>query len=1087
MTEKPSYEELEQRIRELETAESARKQAEKALRKSSQRLQKVFDAQPDAILVLNAEVPARIVECNRSVFDVFGYEMNELVGEGADILHVDETHLKHFQKILKTAMEKKGFLDKLEYIMKRKDGTVFPSEHTVMELTSDEGGRIGWVSIVRDLTERKRSEKALMESEERSRLLSDVTMEGILIHKQGIAQDVNLSLSRLLGYNREELLGKNFLEFVYPEDLKIVEENIVKDYAHPYETRGVKKGGDIFWAEVEARNFIARDDKLRVAAVRDITERKKTENALLESERKYRLTFDASPDAVNINRLKDGLYVDINDGFSRLTGFTREDVIGKTSFEINIWHDPKDRKELVKVLQKNGFYDNLEAKFRRKDGSLTTALMSARIIYLENVPHIISITRDISDRKEVEEALRERERQYNAIVENSGDYIMRYDQDHRHVYANRLAIEATGLSQEEYLGKTHREMGFPEHLCKLWENAIDDVFATGEERKVEFDVELDQGMMTLELQLNPEFDAEGRVHSVIGVSRDVTERKKAQREDRLNKARLEIIHEIAMLKGAAEREICDLTLEKMLDLSDSEIGFLGFMTEDEKVMRIHAWSSSAMGDCAIHDKPIEFFIEQSGLWGESVRQRKPMIVNSYDEPHPAKRGYPEGHVQVSRFMTVPVFDANCIVAVAAVGNKINPYNETDLRQLDLLMDSMWEHVRTRRIEQEKESLSIQLQRAQKIEAIGTLAGGIAHDFNNILSAIIGFTELVEADLPEDSRKKEDLQEVLKASDRAKNLVKQILTFSRQGEKEIKPLRLDLIVNEALKMIRSSLPTSIEIRQSIKSNVPTVLADPTQVHQVIMNLCTNAAQALQDEHGTVEVFLDEIRIERNRLMRQGNLKPGRYVRLRVLDTGKGIPLEVQDKVFEPYFTTKKEGQGTGLGLSVVYGIVQECGGGIDLDSEIGKGTAFTVYFPVAASEETEPVGVHQAPLPKGWEHILFVDDEKPIAQFGKQYLEQLGYRVTTRQSAMDALELFRDSPERFDLVVTDLTMPNMTGDRLAVELFRIRPDIPIILCTGYSTRITEREARALGIQAFVMKPLTQHELARTVRRVLDEDQ
>lgn len=383
------------------------------------------------------------------------------------------------------------------------------------------------------------------------------------------------------------------------------------------------------------------------------------------------------------------------------------------------------------------------------------------------------------------------------------------------------------------------------------------------------------------------------------------------------------------------------------------------------------------------------------------------------------------------------------------------------------------------------NLERRLVQAQKMEAIGTLAGGIAHDFNNILSAMIGFTEIVEEDLPEGSRNREDLGEVITACNRARDLVKQILQFSRQGEQEVKPLRLDLIVNETLKMLRSSLPTSIEIRQSIAPNPPAVVANHTQAHQIIMNLCTNAAQAIEDEHGVIEVVLDDVQLDKDSAAGVGDLKPGRYVRLKVRDSGTGISGEIRERIFEPYFTTKKAGEGTGLGLSVVYGIVKEYGGDISVESPEGGGTTFTIYFPTSSGIETDQVTAGQEALPLGRERILFVDDEPPIAKLGEQHLKRLGYRVTTRQSSREALELFQADPRQFDLVVTDLTMPHMTGDELALEILNIRPDIPIIMCTGYSKRLSEKQAMEIGIQAFVMKPLAQHELANTIRRVLDE--
>jgi PAS domain S-box-containing protein len=387
---------------------------------------------------------------------------------------------------------------------------------------------------------------------------------------------------------------------------------------------------------------------------------------------------------------------------------------------------------------------------------------------------------------------------------------------------------------------------------------------------------------------------------------------------------------------------------------------------------------------------------------------------------------------------------------------------------------------------EKESLRIQaqLQQAQKMEAIGTLAGGIAHDFNNILSAVIGYTEIVLADVPEDTSQHRNLREVLKAGSRARDLVKQILTFSRQTEQELKPVQIHQIVGEALKLLRASLPTTVTIAQNIQSD-STVLADPTQIHQVIMNLCTNAAHALRSKSGHLEVELSDLSLGRSFTDQHPYLSPGVYIKLRISDTGHGMEKGILDRIFDPFFTTKEPGEGTGMGLAVVMGIIKSHGGVITVDSEIGKGSTFNIFLPVIQHDIEQEVRT-EAPIPTGDERILFIDDEKTLVDLGRQILQRLGYEVTIRTSSVEALELFMEQPDRFDLVITDMTMPNMTGDELAGKLMNIRADIPVILCTGYSERIAKERAHELGIKEFILKPIVMRELAKTVRNVLDKN-
>ena len=364
-----------------------------------------------------------------------------------------------------------------------------------------------------------------------------------------------------------------------------------------------------------------------------------------------------------------------------------------------------------------------------------------------------------------------------------------------------------------------------------------------------------------------------------------------------------------------------------------------------------------------------------------------------------------------------------------------------------------------------------------------LAGGIAHDFNNILAAIIGYTELSKMKVPEGSDVFLHLNEVFKAGNRAKDLVQQILTFSRQTEQELKPVQVSIIIKEALRLLRASLPATIEIHQKVNSD-SLVMGDPTQIHQVLMNLCTNAGYAMREKGGILDVSLENIELDPNFTATHPDLEPGSYLFLTVSDTGDGMTSEVLEKIFDPFFTTKEKSGGTGMGLSVVHGIVKSYGGKIYAHSKPEKGSRFEVFLPIIESMIETQIKAEK-PIPRGTECILFIDDEHPLVDMGKLQLESLGYDVITRTSSKEALELFKVRYEKFDLVITDMTMPHMTGDQLAKELMEIRPDIPVILCTGFSARISREKAKKIGIRDFVMKPLVIRDLANTVRKVLDE--
>ncbi len=389
-----------------------------------------------------------------------------------------------------------------------------------------------------------------------------------------------------------------------------------------------------------------------------------------------------------------------------------------------------------------------------------------------------------------------------------------------------------------------------------------------------------------------------------------------------------------------------------------------------------------------------------------------------------------------------------------------------------------------RVEEEKRNLETQLRHAQKLEAIGALAGGIAHDFNNILSPIIGYTEMALDDIPESAPSRSDLGQVLTAASRAKDLIKQILSFSHLGEeKELKPLDLSLIVKEVMKLLYASLPSSIGIKQSIHK--ATVLADAGQIHQVIVNLCTNAAHAM-GEKGTLEVSLEEVSLSFQDIaaLAYVGIEPGLYARLSVKDTGHGMDADTMGRIFEPYYTTKEVDKGTGLGLAVVHGIVKRHGGEIRVQSELGKGSVFDVFLPLVEIEAGCESCDSQV-LPGGSERILLVDDEPAITKMGARMLEKLGYRVTAKNSPKEALDLFRSHPDQFDLIITDYTMPQMVGTELARRCMMVRAGIPIIILTGHDDRLRRDVSEEPGAKAAAMKPLDRRQLARLVRDVLNE--
>lgn len=771
--------------------------------------------------------------------------------------------------------------------------------------------------------------------------------------------------------------------------------------------------------------------------------RKQAEAALLKCERELRAIVRNITDALYVHDFE-GRLLDCNEAACRMTGYSREELVGHTLAKL----ESRD-SDLMSEYMKRLMHDDhilFEDTHVRKDGSLLPVEIRAKVVSRDGNGVIHRFVRDITDRKLAEEGLRETNRLLEGILDGIPDIIGIQNPDHTIVRYNKAGYEALGMTHKEVAGRPCFSLLGRTTICANCATLL--ALKSKKLQTVEqFVPELGRHLLC---RSNPILDDTGEVHLIIEQLQDITELKRAEK---------------ALMESYAKNQEEQNFNRLLLDTSPAFIVAIGM---DGKTIMMNKALLEAVEYTSEEIKNTDYL---TTFVSEEDREA---VAKVFQEIMYEGKGTKSLNRIISR--------SGKTFLVEWHGRTVGGEGANS----DVFVGVGIDITERKQMEEEREKLAAQLLQSQKRESIGVLAGGIAHDFNNILSAIIGFAEIAGIDLPEGSRNAEYLAKALKATDRAKDLVKQILTFSRQSETEVRPLRLEPTVMDALRMLRSSIPTSIEIHQSADPDLPAVMADPTHVYQIVMNLCTNAAHAIEDEHGVIEIALDEFRVNSRGSSQTGELSPGRYVRVKISDTGTGMPPDVQERIFDPYFTTKKVGEGTGLGLSVVYGIVKEYRGGIYVESELGKGTSFTVLLPVAEDlEYPETTATRQALLPFGREHILFVDDEPMIIDLGKTNLERLGYKVTTRQSSMEALELFRNNPQRFDLVVTDMTMPHLTGDELAKKMLLIRPDLPIILCTGYSKRISEKKAKTMGIRAFVMKPLSQYELANTVRQVLDE--
>jgi signal transduction histidine kinase/ActR/RegA family two-component response regulator len=422
--------------------------------------------------------------------------------------------------------------------------------------------------------------------------------------------------------------------------------------------------------------------------------------------------------------------------------------------------------------------------------------------------------------------------------------------------------------------------------------------------------------------------------------------------------------------------------------------------------------------------------------------------------------------------------------VKTANNALEKRVEDRTQQLSNANQDLKKEIEIRqKFERERAELEKQLYQLQKMETIGTLAGGIAHDFNNILTPIMGYTDMALEELTEDSNLRFDIEQINNAAHRGKDLVQQVLTFSREVDFSNKPIQLQPIIAEALNLIKASFTTGIEINQHYDQKIGTVLADPTHIHQIVMNLCTNANHAMLKTGGTLDVKLEEVKIDQRTADKIPNLKKGYYILLTISDTGHGMDIKTKERIFEPFFTRKEVGSGSGLGLSVVHGIINNYGGAIVVDSTPGKGTSFMIYLPKYTGDLLESDKSEKKPL-KGIEHILFVDDEPEITFMGKKMLENLGYKVSISSDSPSALEEFIKNPDKYSLLVTDQNMPAITGTDLAFRMKKVRPDLKVIIITGYSDNLSEEELVQNGISEVILKPMILDDFSKVIRRVLD---
>lgn len=1025
-----------------------------ALKASEEKYRNLIENLQEGVWVIDKKNLTSFV--NSSMANILGYEVEEMSGRSL-FFFMDARGVELAKQ--KLERRKKGIVENHEFEFLKKDGTRVHTLIVTRPMMDADGNYDGAIASLIDISDQKKIEEKLRESEDKYRFLYETMTQGVVIQDaDGKIIEANRAACEILGLSMDQMLGKTAYDPRWslihedgsPYDPKDMPSNVALQTGKP--STGVHCG--VYVPEKDEYRWIVigsvpriRDGEekpdVTLTVFSDITELHSAKVQLTETEMRYRALFEnmnAGFVLFEVVQDDDNLPVDLeiiaaNKEFEHATGLNAQDVKGKRLTKVlpGIENDAADWI---------GTYGNValtgEAIQFAQDSELLGTYYS--IFAYQAGPKQCAVTfLDITKRKEAETALDDNRELLSTLIQTIPDLVWLKDLQGIYLACNSRFENFFGAKQKEIIGKTDYDFvdaELADHFRKYDNLAIEKGRPCINEEEVVFS---DDGHREiLETIKAPMYASDGKMIGVLGIGRDVTQRKEAdaalrESEERFRRA-LENIPDVVVIYDTALR---------IKYINEATTRLTGRPRSDYiGKSEYEIWPQEVYGK---YLPTLQASLETGRI--QSVEVNLPLADNQMS------------HLIIT---CVPLMDrGGAVREILGITHDL-----TNIKKAE-----------EERIDYEKK-----LRQSQKLESIGNLAGGIAHDFNNILSSVIGFTELAIDEVEKGSMIEDNLQEVYTAGKRAKELVAQILAFARQSEEEMKPIQVDLIVKEVLQFIRSSIPSDIKIEKDIDSD-SLIMGSQTQVHQIMMNLCTNAAYAMEKDGGTLDVSLKDIVVEESD-SKSLNLTPGNYIKLTVSDTGTGIPPDIIDSIFDPYFTTKDPGEGTGMGLAMVQGIVQSYGGKIFLKSKLGKGTKFTIYIPVARKRKIQRQ-YEQKPLPTGTERILFVDDEAPIAKMGSQGLERLGYQVTTRTSSVEALELFRLKPNEFDLVITDMTMPNITGDKLAIELMKIRPDISVVLCTGYSKKISDETAAQIGIKAFAYKPVVKAELAKTVRKVLDE--
>lgn len=939
-------------------------------------------------------------------------------------------------------------------------------------------------------------------------------------------------------------------------------------------------------------------------------------------EEQFRTTLYSIGDAVIVTD-KNGMVKYLNPVAENLTGWQEKEAKGKSVRKIFQIIEEESRQEVESPVQKvirEGSVQGLanHTLLLTRDGREIPIADSGAPIRTEDgeILGVVLVFRDQSVERAARRALQASEEKFRTLIDQAAEMVFYHDLDGKIIEANQAVIKCLGYSKGELLALNIMDIDpfarERDDMSKRWK-----VIKPGDPA-ITFEAvhrKKDGSTYPVEVTISKVILPEGEF--ILGMARDITERKRAEAEIRLDEERLESLLRINQHPAASIQGLLDFTLNEAIKLTGSKIGYIYFYNEERKEFSLNTWSNDVMKECTVANPQRVYQLDKTGIWGEAVRQRRPIVVNDFAAANPVKKGTPKGHVQLHTFLTIPVFSDSRIVAVVDVANKETDYNESDIRQLNLMMDAVWKIVQRKQAEdtlktnftllklagetakfggwqidlsenrvvwseevaaihevpvgyaptvsevfhyyapewQDKilevfnrcveegvaydEEMEIitargrrvwvrttgealiddtgkivkiqgsfqdiserkqmeanlkaseeQLRQTQKMEALGRLASGIAHDFNNILSIILGHTSLLKMDQRTPERVQHSIATIEKAGQRGAELVKRLLTLARKSEPEAKPLQLSEIVADTVKLLQETFPKTIVFETDVDPRLPLIMADASQIQQVLMNLSVNARDAMP-KGGTLSFYAEREAGQRLR-QRHPDAIAAEYVKLCVRDTGVGMNKATTERIFEPFYTTKEQGQGTGLGLATVHGIIRNHNGFIEVESEPAAGTTFSIYLPVPVTQEILDLAGAEidAAVPEttgGNETILLIEDEESIIEMLTTVFQSQGYQVIVAMDGQTGVEKYNQSQDDIDLVISDMGLPHLTGEEVFYRIRKINPDARVVIASGFVDPQRKSELYKAGLARFIQKPYFPMDILKVVREILDEAQ